>query len=145
MMPLGNMRATLGFGKLALACLSVLLATSRLATTEPTLLSFACNGKKMEGKNEEAVRNIGLTINLAEKVLSFAKFTAVLDNIDTASIHFFGNSRNKFGVMELVSGTIDRVTGSLEVAVIFRPPGTKLSSAHTISWSMVCKPMTPLF
>jgi hypothetical protein len=142
MMPLKG-RTTLAFGKPALACLSVIfLAMSRLAAAEPALLSFACNGKKMEGKNGETVRDIGLTINLAEKTLSFAKFTAVLDNIETASIHFFGNSRNKSGMMELVSGTYDRVTGSLELSAIFRPPGTKLSSAHTVSWSMLCKPMT---
>jgi hypothetical protein len=137
------------FGKAALVCLSILLGTSGLvATAQPTLLSFACNGTMKDGLNGEKgdpVQNIGAVVNLADKTVSFAGFTAPFNKVDAANIYFHGTSRNQLGMDETVDGNLDRVTGSVEASVTSTLGGGSKSYSSTSFWSMVCKPATRLF
>lgn len=130
------------------ALASFLLGISGLvATAQPTLLSFACSGTMKDGLNGEKgdpVQNVGVVVNLADKTVSFAGFSAPFNRVDSANIYFHGTSRNQHGVDQTVDGNLDRVTGAIEASVTFTSQAK--SNYTSISyWSMVCRPATRLF
>jgi hypothetical protein len=98
-MALGNTLATFPFRRTALVCLSILLAMSCLATAQPTLLSFACEGKvtdAMTGEKGQPVHNMGFVVNLAERTVSFGGYVAPFKKVDAANIYFNGVNQSGF-------------------------------------------------
>ena len=63
------------------------------------------------------MRKLGVIVNLAEHTVSFGGYVAPIDKVDGANVAFTGTSNMPVGqygpVSTLVSGNVDRVTGTV--------------------------------
>ena len=88
------------------------------------------------------MRKLGLIVNLAEHTVSFGGYVAPIDKVDGANVAFTGTSNMPVGqygpVSTLVSGNVDRVTGTVIATAMSKGVGPLL-------WELSCKPATRLF
>jgi len=122
--------------KQAIAAAVIILSTSAHAQT--TELTLACNGKSAFGPKEtQSINNIGVVVNLAEKtVTGFVGIVANIYKSDNTTIFFRG--RETFPLETVVTGSMNRVTGS--VSVVITSMGDDDTPSSTESLELTCAP-----
>jgi hypothetical protein len=114
----------------------MLVSTAHAADTTLTL---ACKGKETSGvgaRKSSEVINIGIVVDLQKKTVVGLEPTTPLtiDGLTETTISFVGAATDWH-----MSGTLDRVTGSLIAISIRRNPD------FTVSHDLQCKPTQRMF
>jgi hypothetical protein len=121
--------------KLAIAAAVTMLLSASAQTTELTL---ACNGKSTFGTKEtQSINNMGVVVNLTEKTVT--GFVGVVANIyksDNTTIFFQG--KETFPLETVITGSMDRITGS--VSVIINSMGDDDTPSSSESLELICAP-----
>jgi hypothetical protein len=112
----------------ALALLSLVLGGHAQAT-EPTVITFSCDGKltniKVKNTKPQPISKMNLVVDFAERTVSFSSHLVGIDKADVAHISFSGENN-------AVHGEIDRVTGVMWA--------TTDSNVTTFVYDLLCKP-----
>jgi hypothetical protein len=123
--------------KLAIAA-AVIMLLSTSAQTQATELALACNGKSTFGTREtQSINNMGVVVNLTEKTITgFIGIVANIYKSDDTTIFFQG--KETFPLETVVTGSMDRITGS--VSVIINSMGDDDTPSSTASLELACAP-----
>ena len=115
---------------LAVAC--VFLAQHDAQADQRNVMNFSCDGTITGPGKPEPVHNIGVVVDAGAKTVSFTGYVARITEVDAAMVSFEGQDS-----FSRVSGSIDRVTGSM----------TAMSSSGNTgaTWELLCKRASPLF
>ena len=123
--------------KLAIAA-AVIMLLSTSAHTQTTELTLACGGKSASGTKEmQFINNIGVIVNLTEKtVTGFVGIVANIYKSDNTTIFFQG--KETFPLETVVTGSMDRITGS--VSIVINSMGDDDTPSSTASLELTCAP-----
>jgi hypothetical protein len=105
------------------------------------VITLSCDGtaKITVGKNEgtpQPIYKVGVVVSLADRTVSFAGFTARIENGDAAVISFGGNALRGDPTLR-ATGDIDRVTGAMSAATT--------NGTIVTSYELFGKPATRVF
>ena len=123
-----------------------LLLLSSHAMAQNNEITLSCKGTVKEGKDDPvAVTNMGLVVNLTtQTVRGFGSAVAKIFETDDVHISFtvnlFSDKTLGPGEVNLVSGSMDRITGY--VTAMTR---TTYSTSLLSQWELVCTPAKRLF
>jgi hypothetical protein len=117
---------------------TVLMLLSTSSQTQTTELRLSCNGKSTFGTKEtQAINNMSVVVNLTERtVTGFVEIVANIYNSDNTTILFQG--KETFPLETIVTGSIDRITGS--VSVIINSMGDDDTPSSIASLELTCAP-----
>ena len=115
----------------------ILIGSGAASQAQQQQLVFSCDGKL----GEEPVHNVGLVVSLTERTASFSGYVTPIRQVDPANIYFEGSRKNMYGMVDHVSGGIDRVTGAMTASTTSTLGEKNVSS----NWDMVCKPRSRMF
>src|SRR3974390_956140 len=93
---------------LAVAC--VFLAQHDAQADQRNVMNFSCDGTITGPGKPEPVHNIGVVGDAGAKTVSFTGYVARITEVDAAMVSFEGQDSSH---ISSVSGSIDRVTGSM--------------------------------
>lgn len=126
--------------------LAMLIATSATypakKSTQKGSLVMACDENRettlpSRSTSNEPIKNMGLVIDYGARRVDSVEFSETFDDIGGASIWFESPDKD-------LSGTIDRISGTVEVISRSRHTNTKEITA-IMSYHLQCKPAKRMF
>ncbi len=127
-----------------MALLALLLPGHGVQAAEAAILTLSCSGTTTSligvDNKPEPVANMGLEVNLTERTVTGFVVPARIGKIDTTSVEFTGKNGNWS-----VSGSMDRITGSVWAITLALHPTKPEKVITNDSWDLLCKPVRRLF
>jgi hypothetical protein len=133
-----------------MAMLLSLLATGG-GRAEANPLVFACDGtitnSMITDAKPETANNVGVLVDPNNHTVSFNGYTVPIDRVDATTVAFAGDTYSVYRGFKSpmsVSGTIDRITGAMQVTTMLLGIADKkiISSEN---WDLLCKPKNRMF
>jgi hypothetical protein len=135
------------------AALLVVAGLSMSAQAQPQTLTLACKGTTtITGMEPEPV-SMGIIVNFTARTVqgftsSFFEYPVKITRINDVIVEFRGEQEFFAGSqLHSVSGSIDRVTGDVEVTSVFRAQANskRKESIISTSYSLKCRPAQRMF
>jgi hypothetical protein len=120
----------------------LLLFSPSAGAQQTNELTLSCNGKSIDHDTEYPITNMSVVVNLTKMTVSgFVDFVANIIKVDDATIFFQGMAKEAGGEIEttiVVTGNIDRITGSTSVAIY--SSGNEDIPSSTSQLQLMCTP-----
>jgi hypothetical protein len=128
----------------ALSVFAALLLSSTHAQQQSSII-LSCNGTSKltpitaADVKPDSITNLGITVNLADRTVTFMDYVAPVTLISTTLVSFSGRQTSVvFGVKKpfIIDGSIDPVTGYTSIDWMYEDIG------NNASWELTCRPAT---
>jgi hypothetical protein len=129
--------------RLSFSALALLLLAAPVMAAEFSVINLSCDGEVKNGVDQtEAVKKVGLIVNLAQHTVLGFSVPARINSVSDAMVEFSGSNSDSLGTSS-VMGTIDRVTGAAQISTILSAKDGKI--IETRGWDLVRKVTQRLF
>jgi hypothetical protein len=129
--------------RLSFSALALLLLAAPVMAAEFSVINLSCDGEVKNGVDQtEAVKKVGLIVNLAQHTVLGFSVPARIYSVSDAMVEFSGSNSDSLGTSS-VMGTIDRVTGAAQISTILSAKDGKI--IETRGWDLVRKVTQRLF
>jgi hypothetical protein len=137
-------------------CLAMIGCASALAAeNEPKVVTLSCDGTstdqlKILGDRQQPMEKMGVVVDLDKRTVSFLGYVARITDVDAANIRFGGeqaSDKPKYGYSISTSGSIDRVTGHMDVTTTTADPTKKPYDPNAVisHYEVLCKATKRVF
>jgi hypothetical protein len=127
---------------------AALLLSSAHAQQQPSSVILSCNGtSKLTAITAadvklDSITNLGITVNLADRTVTFMDYVARVTLISDMLVSFSGRQTPvAFGVKKpfIIDGSINPLTGHTSIEWLYEDIG------NNTWWELTCRPATRLF
>jgi hypothetical protein len=128
----------------ALGVFAALLLSSAHAQQQPSSVILSCNGTSKLTANVklDSITNLGITVNLADRTVTFMDYVARVTLISDTLVSFSGRQTPvAFGGKKpfTIDGSINPLTGHTSIDWLYEDIG------NNTWWELTCRPATRLF